>query len=408
MAKGEFDLSVFSLRDLLSEGTSALTARPARTLLTALGTVLGVAALVATLGLAQTAGGQIVGRFDELEATRVEVTPRQSEFAEQQSNPIPFDAPDRLERLNGVVAVGTKTILDLQDARASSVPIVDPLGQTEFQIPTVAASPRLFHAVRATLGTGRVFDSGHDSRGNAVAVLGPAAAARLNINRIDFQPVVFVGDHTLTVIGILEDVEREPDLLSAIIVPNGWAQQNFELEAPEEVHIDVRIGAAELIGSQASLALAPGNPNELRVVVPPSPVELRSGVETDVDALFLVLGGISLLVGAIGIANVTLVAVLERTSEIGLRRALGATRSHIGLQFILESVTLGALGGIIGSSLGIIVIVGVSANRQWTPILEPSIPIAAPMVGAVIGLLAGLYPATKAANIEPINALRSA
>jgi len=400
---------VFLARDLLNEATSAVTARPARTILTAFGTVLGVAALVATLGLAKTAGGQIVGRFDELEATRVEVGLADGGFFSQQENrpnPLPFDAGDRLGWLNGVKSAGTKTPLEINGSSARSVPVVDPLGQTEFQIPMIAASPGLFEAVRATLGTGRWFDSGHDDRGDAVAVLGPAAAERLNINRVDAQPAIFVGERTLVVIGIIDDVAREPDLLSAIVVPNGWARNEFGIGAPTEIHIDVEVGAAQLIGSQAALALAPNNPELLRVSVPPSPGSVRRNVEGDVNALFLVLGGISLLVGAIGIANTTLVSVIERTSEIGLRRALGATQRHIASQFMFESAALGALGGLIGASVGVLVIVGVSANRQWTPILDEWIPLAAPVAGSIVGLLAGLYPALKAARIEPITALR--
>ena len=400
---------MFSIRDMLNEASAALTARPARTLLTALGTVLGVAALVATLGLAKTAGGQIVGRFDELAATRVEVKLDDGGFfgqRENRPNPLPFDAGGRLSYLNGVKSAGTKSPLELDGAFARSVPVVDPLGQTEFQIPMFSASPGLFAAVRGTVETGRWFDDGHNQRGDAVAVLGPAAAERLNINRVDAQPAIFVGEHTLAVVGIIRDVEREPDLLSAIIVPDGWARDAFTLSAPSEVHIDVEVGAAQLIGSQAAIALAPNSPELLRVSVPPSPGSVRRSVETDVNALFLVLGGISLLVGAIGIANVTLVSVLERTSEIGLRRALGATRRHIATQFMFESAVLGALAGLIGASLGVLVIVGVSANRQWTPILDEWIPLAAPFAGAVVGLIAGLYPALKAASIEPISALR--
>lgn len=401
---------VFSLRDLLNEATAALTARPARTLLTALGTVLGVAALVATLGLAKTAGGQIVGRFDELEATRVEVKLDDGGFFGQQENrpnPLPFDAGDRLRYLNGVVSAGTKTSIEVDGQLARSVPVVDPLGQTEFQISMFSASPGLFDAVRGTIETGRFFDEGHNSRADAVAVLGPAAAERLNINRVDAQPAIFVGEHTLAVVGILRDVEREPDLLSAIIVPDGWSRATFGIAAPSEVHIEVEVGAAQLIGSQAAIALAPNSPELLRVSVPPSPGSVRRSVAGDVNALFLVLGGISLLVGAIGIANVTLVSVLERTGEIGLRRALGATRRHIATQFMFESAVLGALAGLIGASLGVLVIVAVSANRQWTPILDGWIPLAAPLCGAVVGLVAGLYPALKAASIEPITALRS-
>ena len=125
------------------------------------------------------------------------------------------------------------------------------------------------------------------------------------------------------------------------------------------------------------------------------------------DALFLVLGGVSLLVGAIGIANVTLVSVLERVGEIGLRRAVGAARRHIAYQFLLESTAMGLIGGVVGASAGIIVVVSVSAARTWTPVLDPLIPFGSVLVGAATGLLAGLYPAVRASLLEPVEALRA-
>jgi ABC-type antimicrobial peptide transport system permease subunit len=408
----DFDVprSALTWRDLGNEITLGLTARPARTLLTAMGTILGVAALVATLGLAKTAGNQIVSRFDELEATEVTVEPQQqrgfNSSRRQASSAIPWDAEDRLTRLNGVVSAGTKSDVDTQGRLARSVPVIDPLGQTEYQLPVIAVSPGLFESARTTLFTGRYFDSGHDERADRVAVLGPGAAQRLQITRVDNSPAIFLDDEWLAVIGVLADTAREPSLLNAIIVPNGVARDRFNLQAAGEVLIEVEVGAAELIGTQAPVALAPNQPEQLEAAWAEPPRRVRSDVQDDVNALFLVLGGVSLLVGAIGIANVTLVSVLERTGEIGLRRAVGATRRHIAAQFLAESVALGALAGLLGTSLGILTVVAVSATREWSPVLDSWLPLAAPVVGAVTGLLAGTYPAWKAAGTEPIAALR--
>jgi macrolide transport system ATP-binding/permease protein len=141
--------------------------------------------------------------------------------------------------------------------------------------------------------------------------------------------------------------------------------------------------------------------------VPEQPQTIRAGVRSDLDVLFLMLGGVSLLVGAIGIANVTLVSVMERVGEIGLRRALGATRRHIAAQFLLESTTMGVLGGIFGASAGMLVVVGVATFQTWTPVVDPIVPLLAPVIGGLTGLLAGAYPALRAARLEPVDALRS-
>ncbi|MCP3939667.1 MAG: ABC transporter permease [Actinomycetia bacterium] len=172
------------------------------------------------------------------------------------------------------------------------------------------------------------------------------------------------------------------------------------------MHVETDVGASRLIAGQVPTALAPGREELVVVKAAPDPTQVRNRVEGDINALFIVLGSVSLLVGAIGIANVTLVSVLERRGEIGLRRAVGAARRHIASQFLVESTLLGALGGLIGTSAGILLIVGVSAARDWTPVLEPWLPFIAPIAGALVGLLAGVYPALKAANTEPIAALR--
>ncbi|MEO8541308.1 MAG: ABC transporter permease [bacterium] len=392
-------------RDLIGEALAGVLARPARSLLTVLGTVLGITALVATVGLSKTAGNQIVGRFNELAATQVVV--EQATSFGQTANPLTWDLEDSLTRLNGVVAAGGGAKVDVKGALVSAVPFGLDARNAEFPTPVVAATPGMFEAVRAELSTGRWFDAGMSAREDRVAVLGPGAAAQLGINRIDNQPAIRIGETYFTVIGILESTAREPNLLDAVIIPAGTAKALYATDAPTRVVIDTEVGAARLIASQARLALSPNAPDRLKASAPPEPRRTREGVENDINSLFLVLGLVSLVVGAIGIANVTLVTVLERVGEIGLRRALGASRSHIATQFLLESTAMGVAGGVMGASAGTLLIVAISLVRDWTPVMDPWVPLGMPLLGAVIGLVAGVYPALRAASLEPVEALRA-
>jgi len=397
-----------AVRDLLDEALAGVAARPTRLVLTTLGTVLGIAALVGTLGLGQTASGQITQRFDLAAVTRVAVQPGERDAGEetQAVTQLPWDAPARVRRLNGVEAAGTFSRLDVGNDLVRSVAVVDPRGDDAFQLAVIAASSGLFDAVRGELRTGRYFDDGHDRRGDRVVVLGKNAAARLGINRIDAQPAVFLGDQPYTVIGILDSVANRAELLDAVIMPNGAARTAYDLQSPAELEIRTAVGAAQLIARQAPVAIDPNEPTALQVDAPPAPGQVRRDVEADVNALFLLLGGVALLVGGLGIANVTLLSVLERISEIGLRRALGAARRHIAAQFLVESVVIGFLGGLLGTTAGVLLTVTVSAARDWTPLLDIRLVVMAPLLGAVIGLAAGTYPAWKASAIEPIAALR--
>jgi len=394
------------LRDLVAEAGAGLLARPARVALTVLGTVIGIGALVATLGLSKTAGNQIVGRFDAVSATDVVVSPS-IRGGGAGGTVLPWDGEARLRRLNGVVAAGTLSDVDVHGALVSSIPVTDPAAAGAVQLPMKAASPGLFRAVRARLSAGRYFDAGHSSHADRVLVLGAGAARRLGIDRVDQQQAVFVGDRLYAVIGLLGSVERQLSLRGAAIVPEGTARREFGLQAPGLAQIETRLGAVELIRRQAPVALSPRDPGLLKVAAPPDPRLLKQAVESDLNALFLLLGGVSLLVGAIGIANVTLVSVLERVGEIGLRRSLGAGRRHICAQFLVESTGMGLAGGLIGASLGTLVIVAVSAINTWTPVLDPWVPLGAPLLGALVGLVSGTYPALRAASLEPVEALRA-
>jgi len=240
-----------------------------------------------------------------------------------------------------------------------------------------------------------------------VAVLGFNAASRLGLTNLDQAPAIFIGDTQFQVIALVDDVKRQASLLGSVVIPDGTARRDYNLAAPGSVQIETDVGAVETIVREAPRALSPSNPSLVQVAAPPDPKLLRGQVKNDLNALFLLLGGVSLLVGALGIANVTLVSVLERVGEIGLRRALGASRRHIASQFLIESTVMGLLGGIIGASFGILVVVSVAASRTWTPVLDPWVPFAAPLAGALIGLLSGTYPSLRAARMEPVEALRA-
>ena len=398
--RGDIARPRFPIGEVLSEAAAGVVARPARSALTALGTVLGIAALVATVGLASTAGAQILTRLDVLAATDVVVEPRTGS-----ANVMGWDAVGEIERLNGVRSASS--ITEVVDGRGRR-PSVATIGVREPDDVIVAAvSPSAWVTLRARSGAGRFTLPTDESAQLPVAVLGAAAAARLGITDVAAAPTVFVDGHPVTVVGILATTRRRPELLGAVLVTEAFARSSLGVAAPASIQIETTLGANELVRDQVPLLLSPNDPSVLVASSPPLPEEVRASVSSDVAALLLTLGAVSLVVGALGIANVTLVSVLERTGEIGVRRALGGLRRHVGVQFLCESTVLGLLGGAVGMAVGIVIVVGVSAAKSWHPVLPVLATVSSPLLGALVGLLAGVYPAWRASGIEPAEALRS-
>jgi putative ABC transport system permease protein len=242
-----------------------------------------------------------------------------------------------------------------------------------------------------------------------VAVLGVAIAHRLHIGSLADRPAVFVNGVPLTVVGVVSDVARRGELLASVLVPPQTAMLAWGPPVsgePVRMIVETRLGAAVVVAGQLAAALRPDDMQRLKIISPPDPRSLRDNVASDLNALFLLLALISLVVGAVGIANTTFVAVLERVPEIGLRRSLGARGRHVAVQFLTESTILGTIGGLVGNCVGIGAVVAVAAARHWTAVIEPWTVLPAPVAGMITGILAGLYPALKAAGIQPVDALR--
>jgi putative ABC transport system permease protein len=393
----------FSWRDTIAESLAAILQRPARTLLTALGTILGVGAFVATNGFAETARAQVSSRFDALKATEVRIQDAQPDG----TNPFPADVTARLERLNGINHAGLYyTVPDngtLQPRTTATRPL-----RPDSPIPVIAADPGAIAAALPELQTGVAYGEFHQDRGERVALIGRAAAQELGIARIDNQPAVFIGDIAYTITGIIETVQRNPDLLLAIVIPTTTATRDIPTEsASYEVLIDTQPGAAPLTGRQAPTALRPDEPARLTALVPIDPKRLRNQVSDDLTSLFLTLSALALLIGTIAIANATLLNVIERRSEIGLRRALGATRAHIRRQVTTEAALIGLVAGVAGAAVATIAVTIVTTTRGWTTILNTQSLFAAPAVGLATGTLAGLLPALRAARTPAAELLRS-
>jgi putative ABC transport system permease protein len=411
--------SRLTVRDAASEAIAGIVQRLGRTVLTMLGTILGVGAFVAVLGLTATGAGQISHQFTVLEDTTVSVDDNgpANNVALPGTNPaigFPADADAIADHIKGVVAAGVWWTVPLPENAefTGSLALSAASSQT---VNLLAASPGAVKAMGLSMVAGSRLSTYENDTDQHVAMIDTTTAGVLGISaaRLASHPAVFVDGIAYTVIGVYSSAQRVVSDESAMLVPENTALADYGNPTPgigdqEEAQMVVatKIGAAQEVAGQIAAAELPTDPSRLVVTHPPNPQSLQGEVTGDLTALFLVLALISLLIGTVGIANTTLVAVLERTEEIGLRRALGARPRHIAAQFLAESVTLGTLGGLIGTCLAVLVVVIFAAAKDWTAVLNPVYTLPAPLIGSVVGLLAGAYPALRAARTSPLAALR--
>jgi putative ABC transport system permease protein len=385
--------------EVVRVGAVGLASRRLRAALSALGIAIGIAAMVAVLAISQSSKADLLSALDRLGTNLLTVAPGQSIFGDEAV--LPDQAGAMAGRIAPVETVSATGAVDASVYRSELIPEVETNG-----ISVVAADTSLPTTLGASLSTG-VFLDAATAKYPAV-VLGSTAARRLGIDRAGGGVQVLVGGQRFTVVGILDPVTLVPDLDSAVVVGfeaaarylghDGETTALYVRTEPEDVE-DVR----GVLGRTAN----PEHPEEVDVSRPSDAIEARAAAKSTFTSLFLGLGAVALLVGGVGIANVMVISVLERRSEIGLRRAIGATRRHIGIQFLTESLLLAVVGGVAGVALGAGIATAYATSRDWEVAVPVEVVAGGVITALVVGAVAGLYPALRAARLAPTDALRS-
>jgi putative ABC transport system permease protein len=386
--------------DLVRIAAGGLTSRRLRSGLTALGIAIGIAAMLAVLGISEASRASLLSVLDRLGTNLLTVTPGQTFGGDEAT--LPDDAAAMIGRIGPIEAVSATANVSATVRRTNYVSKSETGG-----ISVIAGETSLLDTLGGTVARGRFLDAATEHYPSVV--LGSVAARRLGVIDLDASIQVWLGGRWFTVVGILDPMPLTPEIDRSAIVGLPAAEGYLDLDlSPSVIYVKPTTAALDDVRGVLAATANPEHPEEIRISRPSDALEARAAAATTFTGLLLGLGAVALLVGALGIANVMLMSVLERRSEIGLRRALGATRGHIAGQFLAEAVLLAGTGGVIGVLAGS-TIASVYAGSQGWPAVIPPTGVAGGIAGAVlVGTVAGLYPALRAAGVPPTEALRGA